>query len=89
MSLLHEASIVQEWINEGVEKGRKAGKLEGEIETLRRDIQEVLEGRFGRIKRGMGRKLAAIDDPAVLRLLLRKSVKVESLEQFARLLEEV
>jgi len=89
MSMLHEASIVQEWINEGMEKGRKAGKLEGEIETLRHAVQEVLEERFGRIKRGMGRKLAAIDDPAVLRLLLRKSVKVESLEEFARLLEEV
>ncbi|MGQ9532469.1 MAG: Rpn family recombination-promoting nuclease/putative transposase [Desulfotomaculales bacterium] len=101
IEMLQEASIVQEWINEGLakglekglaeglERGRKEGKLEGEIETLRRGIQDVLEERFGRIKRGMGRKLAAIDDPAVLRLLHRKSVKVESLEEFARLLEEV
>ncbi|WP_041282717.1 hypothetical protein [Desulfofundulus kuznetsovii] len=101
MEMLQEASIVQEWINEGLErgrkeglaegleKGRKAGKLEGEIETLQRDIQEVLEERFGRVKKGMGKKLAAIDDPAVLRSLLKKSVRVKSLEEFARLLEEV
>lgn len=35
------------------------------------------------------KKLAGIDDPAVLRSLLRKSIKVESLEEFAQLLEEI
>jgi len=87
--MLQEASIVQEWINEGLEKGKKAGKVEGEIEALKNAILEVLEERFMRVKKGISGKLSAIDDPAVLRSLHRKSVKVESLEEFARLLEEV
>jgi predicted transposase YdaD len=91
--MLQEASIVQDWINEGLEKGlergRKAGKIEGEIEALQRDILEVLEERFGAIKKGIGKKLATVDDPAVLRSLHRRSIKVNSLEEFARLLEEV
>jgi hypothetical protein len=35
------------------------------------------------------KKQAALDDPAVLRSLPRKSIKVESLEEFARLLDQV
>lgn len=49
----------------------------------------MLNERFGVVKKGIGTKLAEIDDPAVLRSLLRKSAKVESLEEFVRLLEEV
>ena len=79
--MLQEASIVQEWINEGLKKGK--------VETLQDAILEVLKERFGGVKNGIGSKLSAIDDPAVLHSLHKKSVKVESLEEFARLLEEV
>lgn len=97
LKVLQEASIVQDWINEGIEKGlaqglekgRKQGKLEGEVEALQGAILDILEDRFGMVKKGIGKKLAAIDDPAVLWSLLKRSVKVESLEEFARLLEEV
>jgi len=40
------------------------------------------------VKKGISTRLAAIDDAAVLRSLLKKSVKVKSLAEFIRLLEE-
>ncbi|MCL6447886.1 MAG: hypothetical protein K6U04_06995 [Armatimonadetes bacterium] len=83
--MLQEADIVQDWINEGFEKGIEKGK----VKAIRDDILDVLSERFGVVKKGIGKKLAAIDDPAVLRSLLKKSVKVESLEEFARFLEEI
>jgi len=85
LKMLQEADIVQDWINEGFEKGIEKGK----VKAIRDDILDVLSERFGVVKKGIGKKLAAIDDPAVLRSLLKKSVKVESLEEFARFLEEI
>jgi len=41
------------------------------------------------IKKGIGKKIMAIDDPLVLKFLPKKSVKMASLEEFARLLEEL
>ena len=85
LGMLQEANIVQDWINEGIEKGIE----KGEVKATRNDILDVLGERFGVVKKGIGIRLAAIDDPAVLRSLLKKSVKVKSLAEFIRLLEEV
>ena len=79
--MLREASIVQDWINEGMEKG--------EMKALQGAILDVLEERFGIIKKGLGKKIKAIDDPAVLKSLLKKGIKSASMEDFAQLLEEL
>jgi len=50
---------------------------------------DVLEERFGIIKKGIGKKIRAIDDPVVLRSLHKRSIKIAGLEEFVRLLEEV
>jgi len=85
LRMLQEADIVQDWINEGFEKGVE----KGEVKATRDAILDVLSERFGVVRKGIATKLATIADPAVLRSLLRKSVKVENLEVFVRLLEEV
>jgi len=84
LEMLQEADIVQDWINEGIEKGIE----KGEVKATRNDILDVLGERFGVVKKGISTRLAAIDDAAVLRSLLKKSVKVKSLAEFIRLLEE-
>ncbi|TDA70070.1 MAG: hypothetical protein D9V47_03415 [Clostridia bacterium] len=93
LRMLHEADIVQDWINEGFEKGMEKGIEKGiekgEVRAIREDIVDMLSERLGMVKTGIGKKLAAIDDPAVLRSLHRKSIKVESVEEFSRLLEKV
>lgn len=47
LAMLRDAGIVQDWINEGIEKG----KLQGQIATLQSDIIEVLTERFGVLKK--------------------------------------
>ena len=56
LGMLQEANIVHDWINEGIEKG--------EVKATRNDILDVLDERFGVVKKGIGIRLAAIDDPA-------------------------
>lgn len=82
--MLREASIVQDWINEGMEKGME----KGEIKALQGAILDVLEERFGMVKKGIGKKVKVIDDPAMLKFLLKKGIKSTSMEDFERLLEE-
>jgi len=93
LEMLQEADIVQDWINEGfqkgMERGMERGLEKGQIKATREGILDVLAERFGVVRQGIAAKLAAIEDAAVLRSLLKKSVKVESIEEFARLLEEV
>lgn len=84
LEMLQEADIVQDWINKGIEKGIE----KGEVKATRNDILDVLSERFGVVKKGISARLAAIDDPAVLRSLHKKSVKVKNLAEFNRLLEE-
>ncbi len=81
MKMLREASIVQDWINEGMEKGQ--------IKTLQEGIPDVPAECFGLIKKGIGKKIKAIDDSLVLKSLPKKSIKVASLEEFAGLLDEL
>ncbi len=87
--MLQEADIVQDWINEGIQKGIEKGIEKGQIKALQEAIMDILEDRFGAVKKGIGKRLAALDDPAVLRSLLKKSVRAESPEEFARFLEEI
>lgn len=79
--MLREASIVQDWINEGMEKG--------EVKALQGTILDILEERFETVKKGIGKKIRAIDDPGVLKSLHKKSIKVATLEEFAQFLEEM
>jgi len=68
-----------------MEKGMEKGKTE----TLREDILEVLKERFDLITREIDEKLRETDNPAVLRFLLKKSVKVNSIEKFQEILKAV
>jgi flagellar biosynthesis/type III secretory pathway protein FliH len=111
--LLKESSFVQEWYNEGLQKGLRDGMEKGlaeglerglerglekglvkglekgRIEALRDSILEVLEERFGILQSGIGKKLEEIDDSAALKSLFKMSLKVNSLEEFKKILGQV
>lgn len=89
VAILKESSIVQDWINEGIQKGMEKGMEKGKIETLREDILEILEERFDLVTRGIDEKLRETSSPAVLRFLLKKSAKVNSIEEFQEILRAV
>ena len=86
---MKESSIVQDWINEGIQKGMEKGMQKGKIEALREDILEILEERFDLVTRGIDKKLRETDSPAVLRFLLKKSARVNSIEEFQEILKTV
>ncbi|WP_406678001.1 Rpn family recombination-promoting nuclease/putative transposase [Moorella sp. ACPs] len=111
--LLKESSFVQEWYNEGLQKGLRDGMEKGlaeglerglerglekglvkglekgRIEALRDSILDVLEERFGVLRSGIGKKLEEIDDSAALKSLFKMSLKVNSLEEFEKILGQV
>ncbi|MGI9860617.1 hypothetical protein SDD30_04410 [Moorella naiadis] len=58
---------------------------EGKLEKAREDIIEVLEERFGIVDDSVKQKLAMIEDPGKLKILLRKSIKIGSLAEFTGL----
>jgi len=85
IAMLREASIVQDWIREGMEKGMEKGRRD----SLREAILDVLSERFGVIGPEVARKLEAVEEVAVLMSLHRRSLKVSSLAEFSALLDEL
>jgi hypothetical protein len=49
----------------------------------------VLEVRFGEVPTEMSQKINGIEDPALLKTLLREAIAIESVEQFEGYLEQI
>jgi hypothetical protein len=60
----------------------RIGRQEGRQETMREDILEILEARFGSVPEAMCLKVRKIDEEPRLKALHRRSALVESLSQF-------
>ncbi len=61
---------------------KEEGKLEGELKTMRANIQEILDARFGSPPRLLVDNLEQIGNPEYLRTLLRQAVTCTSLDVF-------
>ncbi len=85
MEMLRQASIVEEWIDEGVQKGI----LRGTLEKAREDIVEILEVRFEIAPASNVKIINEIDDPSVLKMLHKKAATVTSLEEFGVVMKTV
>lgn len=77
---IEETAAGKDWI--------ERGKQEGMRETMRSNIVDVLETRFGIVTEELQTRVESTDDLAHLRLLLRQAVTVESLADFERILDE-
>lgn len=62
--------------------GREAGLQEGRLETLRENVLEVLETRFGEVPAALRERVGTMTDEALLRKLHRRSVLATSLPDF-------
>ena len=78
-----QSPIYQEWIQEDIKEAEARTKTK----TIKTDIMEVLEERFDFIRKPLREKIEAITDIDLLRGLLKKSVKVSTLEEFERFLD--
>jgi hypothetical protein len=64
------ATLAEKWLQEGLEQG------------LQESIVEVLEARFGSLPAPVREQIQAVGQFAVLRILLRDAVQVDSLQAF-------
>ena len=60
------------------------GLQQGASQTARGALLDVLDVRFGEMPSHIEEQLHELDDPSVLRRLLRRAVSVESIEEFER-----
>jgi len=64
---------------------RREGIYEGVIQQRREDIIEVLEVRFSELPTALVEKINQIEDPDLLKTLLREAITIESLAAFPSL----
>lgn len=83
--MLMQSQVYQEWIKEDI----REAEAKERAKTLREDILEVLFERFDVVKKSLMEKINAIDDVSVLKALLKKSAKADSIEEFERFLDGV
>ncbi len=72
----------------GMQRGLQRGMQQGMQQGMREDIKEVLIERFGACSSFVVDKLEHIDEEKTLRSLLRKAVRVSSLDIFSSELDD-
>lgn len=60
--------LIENTLVRGREEGREEGRVEGEIEGIRRMVRHAVERRCGRVPPALDARLAAADEPALLRI---------------------
>lgn len=69
----------------GREEGRQEGRQIGRVESLRENIVDVLEARFGAVSRRVKARINAEGDGKRLKVLLRSAVTSGTLQEFKRI----
>jgi hypothetical protein len=70
-------------------EGISQGIAEGIIQKGREVILDVLEVRFQEVPTEVIQKINEIEDPALLKTILREAIALESVEQFLGYLQEI
>jgi len=73
----------------GIKKGIQQGIQQGILQKAREDVIEILEVRFDIVSRSIIKAINEIDDPSVLKMLLKKAAMVGSLPEFKQIMERV
>ncbi len=81
--------IKKEGYEEGLKAGIQQGIQQGLLEEAREMVIEALEEKFGVISAKLIARIRAISEREILRSLLRTAIKVQSLEEFKKVLEKV
>lgn len=83
MKMIKTANIVQEWIDEGIQQGIQRGIQQ----EAREAVIDILEMRFKVVPGPIVKTLNEISDSSILKMLHRKAVKIESLDEFRQVIE--
>lgn len=65
---------------EGRAEGKAEGKAEGELRAARDILRNVLEDRFGKLPRGLLRKITNATDVERLKSCIQEALRAKSLE---------
>lgn len=68
--LLRESGMAEEFIREGMERGRQEGLERGRDETLRQSVRLALEGRFGTLEPELVAAIERADQAPLEQMLL-------------------
>ncbi|MEW5804773.1 MAG: hypothetical protein AB1847_22000, partial [bacterium] len=78
---------MQQGIQQGIQQGMQQGVQQGIIQTAREAVIDSLEARFDVVSESMIKTIEEINDPSILKILLRKAVKAGSLDEFTRIVQ--
>ena len=73
----------------GIKKGIEIGIQQGLVMEAQEMVIELLEERFGRVKKSVIEKIKGIQSRELLKILFKIGLRVNSFEEFERKLEEV
>ena len=69
-------------LKEGLEKGLVEGRQEGIVQTAREAVLDVLDTRFGQVPASVRERVNSLCNEPTLKDLLRRAVRVSSLDEF-------
>ncbi|MBF0476838.1 MAG: Rpn family recombination-promoting nuclease/putative transposase [Deltaproteobacteria bacterium] len=80
---------VQKGRQEGLQEGRQEGRQEGSLADARESVVDILESRFGAVPSPLAALINQLDDLAVLKMLRKKAVTVETMDNFRVILGQI
>lgn len=81
-------TVADYWVKQGLEQGLEQGIEQGRVQTLRENILELLQMRFGILPNQVVNQINTFSNPDVLRQLLRQAFTAETLAGFRQSLPE-
>jgi len=73
----------------GIKKGTEQGIQQGILQTAREDILEILDVRFDIVPQTLVERVNRVDDPTILRILLKKAATAVSPEEYAQFMDQI
>jgi hypothetical protein len=72
----------------GIQKGIQQGIQQGILQNAREDVLDILATRFVEVPQPIVEGINGIDDPTILKMLLKRAILIGSLEEFEQVLGE-
>ena len=82
-------SVERIGIKKGTEQGIQQGIQQGILQTAREDILEILDVRFDIVPQTLVERVNRVDDPTILRILLKKAATAVSPEEYAQFMDQI
>jgi len=79
------ATLAEQWIEEGIEKGIEKGM----VQEGREMVIEAISSRFDQVPEDIVREISALDNPTILRRLLRQAIVSPDLTGFRKAFENL